>query len=213
MNIQPIVEGFGEVQAVPVLLRRLRDEAGAFTVDVSKPIRKKRHELVSKIFCERQCDWHSCSRNAAPYWSSSTAMTIVQANWPRNSFAGRSKRLKKSPRGHYGHARIRGMVSWPASNRSAANEGCATDAVSHPNPEALAGPKERLEHLMVEGGRYIETSDQAALSAAMDMRPVYRRCRSFRHLVTAFGQFASAGLPCERMAAHDMEGGRMKDEG
>lgn len=28
MNIQPIVEGHGEVAAVPVLLRRLRDAAG-----------------------------------------------------------------------------------------------------------------------------------------------------------------------------------------
>jgi hypothetical protein len=41
MRIQPIVEGFGEVEAVPVLLRRLRDEAAAFAIDVNSPIRKK----------------------------------------------------------------------------------------------------------------------------------------------------------------------------
>ena len=33
MRIQPIVEGYGEVAAVPVLLRRLRDEAEAFQIE------------------------------------------------------------------------------------------------------------------------------------------------------------------------------------
>jgi hypothetical protein len=33
MNIQPIVEGAGDVSAVPVLLRRLRDEAALYQVD------------------------------------------------------------------------------------------------------------------------------------------------------------------------------------
>src|SRR2546428_3266822 len=46
MNIQPIVEGQGEVQAVPVLLRRLRDSAQAFELEVNAPIRKPRSELV-----------------------------------------------------------------------------------------------------------------------------------------------------------------------
>ena len=38
MKIQPIVEGYAEVQALPVLLRRLRDEAGVFDVEVNRPI-------------------------------------------------------------------------------------------------------------------------------------------------------------------------------
>jgi len=42
MNIQPIVEGHGEVSAVPVLLRRLRDQAQAFALDINAPIRRKR---------------------------------------------------------------------------------------------------------------------------------------------------------------------------
>ena len=36
MNIQPIVEGQGEVQAVPVLLRRLRDSAQAFELESTR---------------------------------------------------------------------------------------------------------------------------------------------------------------------------------
>jgi hypothetical protein len=40
--IQPIVEGHGEVEAVPVLLRRLAAEAGGFDVQVATPRREVR---------------------------------------------------------------------------------------------------------------------------------------------------------------------------
>jgi hypothetical protein len=46
MNIQPIVEGHGEVPAVPILLRRLRDMCGAFGIEVNRPIRATRSQLV-----------------------------------------------------------------------------------------------------------------------------------------------------------------------
>jgi len=55
VKIQPIVEGFGEVDAVPVLLRRLRDEAGVYEWDVNPPIRKERSQLVQEmVFREGQ---------------------------------------------------------------------------------------------------------------------------------------------------------------
>lgn len=46
MRIQPIVEGHGEVTAVPVLLRRLRDEAGVYGFEVNPPIRRHRSDFV-----------------------------------------------------------------------------------------------------------------------------------------------------------------------
>jgi len=46
MKIQPIVEGDGEVNAVPALLRRLRDLAKAYPLDVNPPIRRSRTDLV-----------------------------------------------------------------------------------------------------------------------------------------------------------------------
>ena len=36
MNLQPIVEGHGEVEAVPVLLRRLRDLAQAYPLEAER---------------------------------------------------------------------------------------------------------------------------------------------------------------------------------
>ena len=48
MIIQPIVEGQGDEAAVPLLLRRLRDEAQAWGLDVGRPHRKQRTQLVKK---------------------------------------------------------------------------------------------------------------------------------------------------------------------
>ena len=48
MKIQPIVEGFGEVEAVPVLVRRLIAEAQCFGVQVSAPIRRTQSQLRNK---------------------------------------------------------------------------------------------------------------------------------------------------------------------
>src|SRR5262249_43178936 len=46
--IQPIVEGHGEVEAVPLLLRRLQAELGTYTFQIARPIRRKRSELITE---------------------------------------------------------------------------------------------------------------------------------------------------------------------
>ena len=46
--IQPVVEGYGEVEALPVLLRRFLAKACAWEVKISKPIRRNRSELTEE---------------------------------------------------------------------------------------------------------------------------------------------------------------------
>ena len=48
MKIQPIVEGYGEIFAVPILLRRLCDEAQAWGLEIARPHRRSRSELVDR---------------------------------------------------------------------------------------------------------------------------------------------------------------------
>ena len=48
MIIQPIVEGQGDEAAVPLLLRRLRDEAQAWELEFGRPHRKRRTQLVKR---------------------------------------------------------------------------------------------------------------------------------------------------------------------
>src|SRR5262245_8487015 len=53
MKIQPIVEGHGEVEAVPVVLRRLRDVAQAYPLDVNPPIRRHRSDFFEETSLRR----------------------------------------------------------------------------------------------------------------------------------------------------------------
>lgn len=48
MTIQPIVEGRGEVEALPVLLRRILHEMEMWEVRVGRPIRVSRGKLVQE---------------------------------------------------------------------------------------------------------------------------------------------------------------------
>lgn len=45
MKIYPIVEGHGEVEATPVLLRRLFAEAKCHAIEVGRPIRRTQSQL------------------------------------------------------------------------------------------------------------------------------------------------------------------------
>ena len=42
----PIVEGHAEVEAVPVLMRRLLAESGQYEVEIARPVRVKRYKVV-----------------------------------------------------------------------------------------------------------------------------------------------------------------------
>jgi hypothetical protein len=53
LKIQPVVEGYGEVSALPVLLRRLSDSSGAFDLEIGRPIRRTRWELVNEAALRR----------------------------------------------------------------------------------------------------------------------------------------------------------------
>jgi len=48
--IQPIVEGHGEVDAVPLLLRRLLHEAGVYALDINQPHRKHRVVVANREY-------------------------------------------------------------------------------------------------------------------------------------------------------------------
>ncbi len=192
MNIQPIVEGHGEVKAFPVLLRRLCNEAQAFEIDVNAPIRRKRSELVREDGLRRavqlaimqpECGCvvvlfdsdADCPNEIAPrllVWAQAAAREIpCRIVMATKEYEAWFLASIESLRG------VRGIRD---------------DAVSHPKPEGPRAAKSHLEERMLRERSYSETADQAALSASFDMLPAYVSCRSFRHLVKAFGELLSA---------------------
>lgn len=185
MKIQPIVEGHGEVQAVPTLLRRILHRASIFNVDVGRPIRRPQSRLLQKQTLEQtvrlatiQPDCSAvlilfeseddCPRELGPKlteWAAAAAgpipCAVVLAHREYEAWFLASL---ESLRGH---------------------RGIDINAYYENDPEAVRGAKEALQTFMGHPYSYSPTVDQAALSAQIDLNVAYWRSRSFRHLVKA----------------------------
>ena len=192
MNIQPIVEGYGEVQAVPVLLRRLRDECEAFGIDVNRPIRATRSQLVREDTLKQRV-------NLALLQEHCGAILIIfdaDDDCPKE-LAPVIQQWANEESGLVSSAVVianREYEAWfLASIESLRGQrGIRDDAVSHPNPESPRAAKYALEERMTEGASYSETVDQPALTALFEMERAYASCRSFRRLTGAFGLLVTA---------------------
>ena len=192
MTIQPVVEGYGEVAAVPVLLRRLVAEAGVYGIQVGKPIRRKRSELAKEDGLRRSVDLallqqdcraililldsdDDCPKELAPSleeWAKSEARQVPCAVVMAH----------------------REYEAWflAAIESLRGERGILPDASPHPDAESPRDAKGQLEERMASGRSYSETADQAALTALFDMATAFARCRSFRRMVRAFGSLATA---------------------
>jgi hypothetical protein len=192
MIIQVIVEGYGEVEAVPQLLRRLVAEAGYPVIKIASPIRAHRGDLVSErkldriiqlarvknpdvililldgdddcpgALAQRVCGWARTFANPIP-----CEVVVAQREYEA-WFLGAIESLRG----------VRGI---------------AEAADSETAPEAPRDAKRKLESKMLAGRSYVERADQAALTSAFNMQMAYKSCRSFRRMVKVFGMLVAAG--------------------
>ena len=191
MIIQPIVEGQGDETAVPVLLRRLRDEAQTWELDVSKPHRRRRTQLVKKDTLQaavRVAALSGCAGilvlfDADDDCPKELAPTLEA--WAREAAGGTPCAVVMANREY---------EAWFLASIESLRGKAAIlhDATSHPDPEAPRDAKGELERRMPPRASYSPTVDQAALTAHLDLEIAYRSCRSFRKLVSAFGTLATA---------------------
>ena len=190
MIIRPIVEGQGDEAAVPVLLRRLLSEAGAWQVQIARPHRRRRSQLVKKDTLQAAlrvalldpCDAvlvlfdadDDCPKELAPQLSS----------WTQQVSGGTPCAVVMANR-EYEAWLLGGLEGFARHDQS---ESEARD------PEAVRDAKTELRNRL-PGPSYLATADQARLTALIDLEGAYRSCRSFRKLVGAFGQLlATNGL-------------------
>ena len=192
MNIQPIVEGHGEVAAIPVLLRRLRDETQDFSLDVNAPIRRRRSELVRESELRRSIQLARLQPDLGAILILFDSDDDCPKTLVRDLQEWASSEATPVPclvvMAH------REYEAWflAAIESLRGVRGIRQDAVSHPEPESPRDAKGRLEERMLPNRSYSETADQAALTAKFDMPTAHRRCRSFRKLVKSFGTLANA---------------------
>ena len=192
MMIQPIVEGQGEEAAVPLLLRRLRDEAQGWGLEIGRPHRRRRTQFVQKDSLQ------SAVRVAALREDCVGILVLFDADddcpkelaptlneWALEAAGGKPCAVVMANREY---------EAWFLASIEAlrGRAGILPEANSHPNPEMPRDAKGELEQRMPQGASYSATVDQAALTAHLDLASAYRHCRSFRKLVSAFGALAAA---------------------
>lgn len=190
MTIQPIVEGHGEVRALPVLLRRILHEMEVWDVRVGGPIRYSRGQLVQETFLKsgverarRLADGGAvlvlmdsdgeCPAQLGPRlyeWAAAAAVPceVVLAH---REYEAWFLAAIESLRGH---------------------GGIREDAAPYPDPENPRGSKAKIVERMLDGRSYLAKADQAALSAKFSLSDAYRRSRSFRKFTTAVGSLVRA---------------------
>ena len=191
MMLQPIVEGDGDIQAVPVLLRRFVEEAGTYDIAVGKPIKLQRDKLVRQADVDRvvrrallnQCDAILVLFDSDDDCPAETAAMV--RDWSTAAAGAVPCDVVLAHREY---------EAWfLASIESLRGQrGIAEDALHHPNPESPRDAKGELRSRMRAGRTYLETRDQPAFSAQFSMPHAYARSRSFRKLTKAFGDLVRA---------------------
>jgi len=180
ISIIPIVEGQSEVESVPVLMRRLQNDWRIFNLEIGKPVRSKRYQIVREEELERRVKLamsrpdcqavvivldadDDCPKTLAPQLLS-RARNVAQ-DIPVSVVMPKSE-----------------LESWFVGSIESLRgaHGISEDASSPENPEDIRGAKEFLTNAMESQRHYIETADQPALAAVFNIDQAHRNCRSFR---------------------------------
>jgi hypothetical protein len=189
-RIVPIVEGHGEVDAVPVLLRRLVAELNpGVPIEPSRPIRQSRGSLLKKGGIE------SAVSLAAIEMGESGAILILldsEGECPRERgpellARAQTARPDKSSLVVLAHQEFEAwFLASPSSLKG--QRGLGQDLEDHEHPESVRGCKEWLESWMPPTRKYSETADQAAFAATFDLTRARRApsfdklCREIEHV-------------------------------
>ena len=190
MRIQPVVEGHGEVGAVPVLLRRLLVEALTVGVVVGKPIRRKRSELATKEGLARSIEM----ARDKPDCAAILVLFDGDDDCPAHLGPAAQDWANAAARGVPCAVCIahREYESWfLATLDSLYHKDIKADAQAHPQPERPRDAKGQMSRWM-QGRGYKPTPHQAKFSALFCLADAYKRSRSFRKLATSFGQLLTA---------------------
>jgi hypothetical protein len=185
-----IVEGDGEVQAVPILLRRLAQELRPdYAIDVPYPIRVPRDKLLKDRELER---YFEMAVSKAEYGG---VLILIDADDPVEgcpatlgpSILERVTAMRADVPTLVVIAKNEYEAWFLASAESLRSQrGLGGDIEAPPDPEAVRGAKEWLRDRRQDGRRYSETLDQPALTARFDIQAA-RRAPSFNRLYLRFG--------------------------
>ncbi|MBX5460105.1 MAG: DUF4276 family protein [Steroidobacteraceae bacterium] len=184
MRLVSIVEGDGEVAALPVLLRRLSEwRTPGLYVEIPTPIRVRRDR-----FLNRDDEFRRFLLLAAAK-SGTDGEILILLDADDDCPAELSREILDRTEACLGHRRTsvvlanREYESWfvAAAESLHGYRGFVFNAPEHLDCESIRDAKGWLK-TRIEGGSYGETTDQPAFSARMDLIRAFERSRSFRKL-------------------------------
>ena len=180
LRIGCVVEGHGERESVPVLLRRVAESVDpGLVVDVPQPIRVPKSRLVKAGEIERAVELA-----ARKVGGGGALFVLVDSDDDCPATLGPSMlaRLAET-RADFPAAVVvakREFESWflAAAESLRGCRGMPPDLTGPPDPETVRGSKEWLGARMEEPGGYVETLHQPAFTAVFDLAAA-RRADSF----------------------------------
>jgi hypothetical protein len=186
--ILTIVEGQGEVLAVPVLLRRILFEFEVYDVHLPRPFRVHRNRIARPGEIEKAARQAVADRGRSGDFRVSAVLVVLDADedCPARLASDLLERCKfVFPDLPFSVVLAkREFEAWflGAKESLRGKRGIRMDATTPKNPESIRGAKERLTANM-DGNRYVPTDDQPAFAEVFDLRLASERCASFRKLL------------------------------
>ncbi|MER7132601.1 DUF4276 family protein [Streptosporangium saharense] len=180
VTIASIVEGDGEVSALPVLLRRIAGTLSCWDVRIPPPRRVPRSRLVARGGVENAV-------LQASYQLTGAGGVLLLIDSDDDCPASLGPELLRRAREARGDREISVVLAcqefeaWflAAAESLSGHRGLADPLLPPPNPEGIRGAKEWLSARKSDGTRYRETVDQAALAALFDMEQARKAAPSF----------------------------------
>jgi hypothetical protein len=180
LKIGCVVEGHGEIESVPILVRRIAQAVDPqLVVQLSPSVRVPKNKLILLSEFERTVE--IVARGVGPRGG---VLILLDSDDDCPAVLGRV--LLERARQIRPNLPIRIILAkrefeaWFLASAESlrGRRGLADDLRSPANPEAIRGAKEWLTANMAEGKHYVETLDQPALTASFDLQQA-RRAASF----------------------------------
>jgi hypothetical protein len=198
--IVPIVEGDGEIEAVPLLLRKLLIEQQCWTVDIA--LLKNAHgcgnltteggleKFVELAFRTPGCDGVLVLMDADE--AEDCPATIAREFADRIAAYGARKPVSVVLARREYEAWFLASLGSIAGHPIRGRLGLPAQLVAPPDPEAIQGAKGWITRHLPNGRVYKETEDQAPMTHLLDTALTRQRSRSFRRFCAAVAELTSA---------------------
>ena len=172
LNLACIVEGHGEVQAVPVLLRRIATEIDAEChLEIPPPIRAKRQRLVKENTGELQRSLELALRKT-PFPRAVLILIDADEDCPAElgpKLLQSAKKLRSDAIVSVVIAKMEFEAWFLAAFPSLSGKrGLKNELPAISNPEDIRDAKKTITGFMEKNRAYSETNDQAAFAAGFD---------------------------------------------